>query len=61
MLAIGASVRVLPPFGDGVTVFNIAEVQHFDGNGEFCDPPGAGAQYLLSDGRAYLAEFVEAT
>jgi len=53
-------VRVLPPFGDGITVLEVVEVQHFDADGAFCPPPGAGVQYPLSDGRAYLAEFVAA-
>jgi len=60
IFATGQSVRVLPPFGDGITVLEVVEVQHFDADGAFCPPPGAGVQYPLSDGRAYLAEFVAA-
>jgi hypothetical protein len=59
-----AQVRILPPFGDGVTVRPVREVQHITPEGAIVPDPTGEVQYLVEDGTpdgcAYASRYVEA-
>lgn len=60
MFSVGQLVRVLPPFGDGQQVLEVAAVQHVNAAGEIVAEPAEAVQYVLNDGAAYAPRWLEA-
>ena len=58
---VGAEVQVLPPFGDGTTIFTVVAAQYVDGDGAISPEPTAHQQFILSDGIAYAAHHLTTT
>lgn len=55
MFAIGDSVTVQPPFGNGSTVLTVVDIQHVADDGSIVSTPSSKQQYVLSDGLAYAS------
>jgi len=54
-VSVGSEVRVLPPFGDGATIFCVVVVQYVDSDGAISSESTDIQQFVLSDGIAYAA------
>jgi hypothetical protein len=60
-VSVGSEIRVLPPFGDGATIFCVVAVQYVDSDGAISPEPTDSQQFVLSDGIAYAAHHLITT